>query len=169
MKNLANIKKTVEEFDKKLDTEYGWDKFIKEFMFYSGFDTLSSSFRFKNLNTKTWVHKKETISSAWLWKHFNKQVIVSLPHNDKSNIYWIDIDARNNIVKLKNMIPQLINKIIKAEPFYIEYSPASGGYHLAFRFDFINHLAWKNLTKYVKEKTRYKAYNIEIILKKLKN
>ncbi len=140
------------------------DKFINTFLPWSGLDRYSSIFSFKN--GESWVTRKEIVSQAWLWKHFIGEKTVSLPRDKKSNIYWLDIDFRNNNVYLTTMMKRLITYVFKGDPFYVEYSPRSKSYHIAFKFDRkCNVKAWKKFPKTLLNRKNFRnsKYVVETI------
>ena len=93
-----------------------------------------------------------------LLRHLYEDKIISLPMYKHTKMFVIDIDRRNQKEQsLKGMI-NIVKTVVKylGDPFYLEYSTESGGYHLYYVFNqYVSEYAFKYLYKYFKDTYEY--------------
>jgi hypothetical protein len=123
----------------------------------SGIDFTSKYFYIKSeTGRKYYCKETEKISTHLLYLHFTGKVTIGLTRFPHSKIRCIDIDKRSNEIETCKIVDKLVEEL--GTPFYIEYSPSSGGYHIYFQFDqYISDGRWKQYEEHF-----YKKYNMII-------
>jgi len=133
---------------------------IRQIPKISGFNfSNKNGFYIKNidpLNEKKHIHIKSlSVPTKLLHKHLHGHEVLSLELYPYTKNVIIDIDGRNN----KNYSThKIVRELVKwiGEPFYIEYSHTSKGYHLYYQFkEYITKNAASHLCKEFRQKTHY--------------
>jgi len=134
------------------------DKFIR-FKKATGYDWTIKHITIQDIKSKTYRRIHKNPSNYYLEKHFNNELILVLPAHPNSNILKIDIDKRNNI----HSMDQIIDKIVSyfGDSVFLEKG-VSGGYHLFYNIqEKISDNCKRELEKYFKT-----VYNYIIEVKK---
>jgi len=124
-----------------------------------GFDSKAQLYRTYSYEYDYWQHKAAFVTNEDLIHHYIGNHSISLPRYKNSKVITIDVDGKDRSPEETLDTIQTLVDYLQQDPFFIEKSVTSGGYHLYFKitnsyqslFDF-----WNQFEDYFLEHTGLK-------------
>lgn len=131
---------------------------LKTFPIASGLDFTCKRWAKKNDENRNYTTKSSWFNTGLLHGHVKGDLVAALSPFPKSSVIYIDIDQRSQSSDVESS--QVLDIVISelGNPFYVEHSPSTGGYHLCYDFRYkIGTPVWKAVEKYF-----FEEYNVKV-------